>query len=174
MILQKAPSWSSTAYHNNEQIDISSEEYTGKWYILYWYPLDFTLICPTEIREFQRLLHAFEREDTAIIGCSTDSFHSHRAWFSETPTFFKPITHPVLADTSHHVTRAFGMLNEARGVAFRGTVIVDDKGIIRSEAANDTTVGRNPSEVLRTLEALRAGGVCGVNWNKGDAFLGKL
>ena len=172
MILQKAPSWSAEAYHNGEKVKISSADYEGKWYVLYWYPLDFTLICPTEIREFQRLQTAFEREGTAVIGCSTDSFYSHRAWLAETPTFFKPITHPVIADTSHEVTRAFGMLYEAKGIAFRGTVVVDDSGVVRAFAANDTTVGRNPSEVLRTVEALRAGGVCGVNWKKGDAFLG--
>ena len=171
MILQNAPAWSSTAYHNKKQIEISSEDLTGRWYVLFFYPLDFSMICPTELREFQRLNKSFAAEETTIIGCSTDSFYSHRAWFAETPTFYKPITYPILADTSHAVTKAFGMLNAAKGTAFRATVIVDNTGVVRSLAVNDDSVGRNPSDVLRTLQALRSGGLCGVNWTQGDGFI---
>lgn len=171
MILQTAPRWSSPACHEGKKIHLSSEEYAGKWYVLFWYPLDFSMICPTELREFQRLKSAFEAEEVSIIGCSTDSFYSHRAWFNETPTFFKPITFPVLADTSHAVTRAYGMLNAIEGTAFRGTVVVDEQGVVRSYAINDVSVGRNPSEVLRTVQALRSGGLCGVNWQKGEGLI---
>lgn len=170
MIGQPEPAWKGTAYVRGEERTISNEDYRGRWHVLYWYPLDFTFVCPTEIRGFQSLLGEFEREGIAVIGVSTDSFYSHRAWFADRDTFPKEITHPILADTSHVVSRAFGVLKEDEGVAYRATVIVDDAGIVRSIAMNDLSVGRSPKEVLRTVEALQSGGLCGADWHKGEAF----
>ena len=107
-----------------------------------------------------------------MIGVSTDSFFSHKAWFADRKTFPQEITHPVIADTNHAVSRAFGVLKEDQGVAYRATVIVDDKGIVRSVAMNDLSVGRSPQEVLRTVQALQSGGLCGADWKKGDKFVG--
>src|SRR5262249_57923716 len=102
------------------------------------------------------------------IGVSTDSFFSHKAWFADRKTFPQEITHPVIADTNHAVTRAFGVLKEDQGVAFRATIIVDDKGIIRSVSVNDLSVGRSPNGILRTVQALQSGGVCGAGGEKGE------
>ena len=167
---QPEPAWSAVAHVNGEQKTISNGDYKGKWHVLYWYPLDFTFVCPTEIKGFQSLTKDFADEGVAVIGVSTDSFYSHKSWFTDRKTFPDQITHPVLADTSHTVSRAFGVLKEDEGIAYRATVIVDDKGIIRSIAVNDLSVGRSPKEVLRTVEALRSGGLCGADWKKGDTF----
>jgi peroxiredoxin (alkyl hydroperoxide reductase subunit C) len=172
MIGKPEPAWKGVAYAKGEQKQISSDDYRGKWHVLYWYPLDFTFVCPTEIKGFQSLLGDFQDDRVSIIGVSTDSFFSHKAWFADRKTFPQEITHPVIADTNHEVTRAFGVLKEDQGVAFRATVIVDDKGIIRAMSVNDLSVGRSPQEILRTVQALQSGGLCGADWKKGQAFAG--
>jgi len=171
MIGQREPEWHATAYVNGAEKQISSRDYAGKWHVLYWYPLDFTFVCPTEIKGFQALLGEFRADDIEVIGVSTDSFYSHEAWFADRKTFPQEITHPVIADTNHELSKAFHVLKEDDGIAYRATVVVDDKGVIRSIAVNDLSVGRNPGEVLRTVQALQSGGLCGVDWNKGDAFV---
>ena len=172
LIGTKAPAWKAGAYKNGEKVTVSSDELKGKWYVLYWYPLDFTFVCPTEIRGFEALKDEFADDGVAVIGASTDSFFSHKAWFNDGKTFPDGVSHPVLADTNHAVTRAFDMLKESDGIAYRGTVIVDPEGVVRSVAINDTGVGRNPHEVLRTVQAFQAGGLCGADWKKGDKFVG--
>jgi alkyl hydroperoxide reductase subunit AhpC len=172
MIGKKAPQWSSTAYVKGDEKEVKSSDFAGKWYVLYWYPLDFTFVCPTEIKGFQELLEDFEDDGVAVIGASTDSYFSHKAWFADRQSFPQEITHPVLADTNHSVSRAFDVLKEDSGVAFRATMIVDPDGIVRSEAINDLSVGRSPREVLRTLQALQSGGLCGADWEKGKTFVG--
>ncbi len=172
LIGQKAPEWRAPAYLNGEEKILSNADLAGKWYILYWYPLDFTFVCPTEIKGFQGLLEDFSDDGVDVIGCSTDSFFSHKAWFADRETFPQEISHPVLADTNHAVTRAFGVLKEDAGVAYRATVVVDPEGVVRSVAVNDLDVGRSPNEVLRTVQALQSGGLCGADWKKGERFVG--
>ena len=172
LIGQKAPDWTAKAHVRGEQKTISSADYKDRWHVLYWYPLDFTFVCPTEIRDFERLLPDFADDKVAVLGVSTDSFYCHKAWFADRKTFPVEITHPVLADTSHALSRAFGVLKEDEGVAYRATAIIDDKGIVRAISVNDLAVGRNPQEVLRTVQALLSGGLCGASWKKGDRFVG--
>jgi peroxiredoxin (alkyl hydroperoxide reductase subunit C) len=171
MIGQPEPAWKGTAYVNGEEREISSADYEGRWHVLYWYPLDFTFVCPTEIKGFQSLLDDFADDGVEIIGVSTDSFYSHKSWFADRNVFPEKVTHPILADTNHAISRAVGVLKEDQGVAYRATVIVDDQGIIRSIALNDLSIGRSPKEVLRTVQALQSGGLCGANWQKGEAFV---
>src|SRR3970040_2063847 len=106
----KAPAWTAPAYVKGEQKTLGNKDFAGKWHVLYWYPLDFTFVCPTEIKGFQDLLGDFEDDDVKVIGVSTDSFSPHKAWFADRKTFPKEITHPVIGDTSHTVSRAFGVL----------------------------------------------------------------
>lgn len=171
MIGDPEPAWKATAYVKGEQKMLSNEDYIGKWHVLYWYPLDFTFVCPTEIRGFQSLAGDFGDDGVEVIGVSTDSWFSHKQWFADRKTFTEEITHPVLADTNHSVSRAFGVLKEDQGVAYRATVVVDDKGVIRSVSVNDLSVGRSPHEVLRTVQALQSGGLCGAEWKKGEKFV---
>jgi peroxiredoxin (alkyl hydroperoxide reductase subunit C) len=149
---------------------IDSAQLADKWHVIYWYPLDFTFVCPTEIREFERLMSEFDADDVQVIGVSTDSVHSHRAWLEDRDIFPSPISHPILGDTSHSVSRAFGVLDASTGTAYRATVIIDDQGIVRSISVNDVQVGRSPAEVLRTVQALLSGGLCGADWRQGDRF----
>jgi peroxiredoxin (alkyl hydroperoxide reductase subunit C) len=166
------PEWCVTAYVEGKEKEITSRDYQGKWHVLYWYPLDFTFVCPTEIRGFQSLLEDFRAEGVEVIGVSTDSFYSHQAWFADRKTFPQEITHPVIADTSHALSRAFGVLKEDQGIAYRATVVIDDQGLVRALGVNDLSVGRNPAEVLRTVQALQSGGLCGTDWQKGGDFVG--
>ncbi len=172
LVGQKSPEWTATAYVNGEQKEINSKDYAGKWHVLYWYPLDFTFVCPTEIRGFQALLSDFQDDGIEVIGASTDSFFSHKAWFEDGSTFSDKITHPVVADTSHAFSKAFGVLKEDLGAAFRATVIIDPEGVVRSMVVNDLSAGRSPSETLRTVQALQSGGLCGADWKKGENFVG--
>lgn len=172
LVGNKAPEWTATAYVNGEEKTVSSADFKGKWHVMYWYPLDFTFVCPTEIRGFQALVNEFKEEGVDVIGCSTDSFFSHLNWFKDKSTFAEEITHPVIADTNHAVSRAFGVLKEDLGAAFRATVIVDDQGVVRSMVVNDLSAGRSPKETLRTVQALQSGGLCGADWSKGDDFVG--
>lgn len=171
LIGKKAPEWTAKAYHNGKEVTVSNKDYAGKWHVLYWYPLDFTFICPTEIKGFQELTSEFADEGIAVVGASTDSFHSHKAWFADRNTFPQEITHPVIADTNHAVTKAFDILKEEDGIAYRGTVVVDPNGVVRSVTINDTNAGRSPKETLRTVQALMSGGLCGADWHKGEKFV---
>lgn len=170
LVGKPTPEWTATAYVKGQEKKVSSKDYKGKWHVLYWYPLDFTFICPTEIKGFQSLLEDFSDDKIEVIGVSTDSFFSHKAWFADRKTFPQEITHPVIADTNHAVSRAFQVLKDDQGVAYRATVIVDDKGIVRSVVVNDLSAGRSPTEALRTVQALQSGGLCGADWKKGDSF----
>ncbi|MBI5481257.1 MAG: peroxiredoxin [Deltaproteobacteria bacterium] len=172
LVGKKEPEWSGVAYYNGEQKQLSSADFKGKWHVLYWYPLDFTFVCPTEIVGFQGLLGDFKDERVEVVGVSTDSYYSHKAWFADRKIFPQEISHPVIADTNHEVSKAYGVLKEEDGVAFRATVIVDDKGIVRAVSVNDLSVGRSPKEVLRTVQALQSGGLCGADWKKGEKFVG--
>jgi alkyl hydroperoxide reductase subunit AhpC len=172
LVGERAPEWCAVAYENGKEVQLSSKDFAGRWYVLYWYPLDFTFVCPTEIRGFQSLLADFAADGVAVIGVSTDSFYSHKAWLEDRKTFPDPVTHPVVADTGHSLSRAFGVLKQDQGIAYRATVVVDDNGIVRSLAVNDLSAGRSPSEVLRTVQALQSGGLCSADWKKGEAFVG--
>lgn len=172
LIGKQAPTWSAVAHVDGAQKTLSSSDFDGRWYVLYFYPLDFTFVCPTEITGFEELKTDFDDDEVAVIGASTDSFFSHKAWFADRKIFEVPITHPVLADTNHEVSRAFDVLKEEEGIAYRATVIVDDTGVVRSVSVNDTEVGRSPNEVLRTVQAFQSGGLCGADWSKGDDFVG--
>ena len=172
LVGEKAPEWSAAAFLRGEKTALDSNSLAGRWYVIFWYPLDFTFVCPTELNGFQELSEEFEDDDIALIGASTDSFYSHKAWFADRKTFPDEITFPVIADTNHSVAAAFGVLNKDEGVAYRAVVIVDDEGIIRSLSINDLDVGRSPKEILRTTQAFLSGGLCGADWKKGDSFVG--
>ena len=171
MIGKQAPDWSATVYDNGEKKTMGGEDLKGGWYLIYWYPFDFTLICPTEIVGFEALKEEFEDDGITVIGCSTDSYFSHKAWFADKAIFPAGVTHPVIGDTTHEVTKDFNMMNKAMGVGFRGTVLVNPDGNVEMYSINGMSAGRSPSEILRTCQATQAGGLCGANWTKGDSFI---
>ncbi len=149
---------------------ISDNEYPGKWKVYFFWPKDFTFVCPTEIAAFGVLHGEFQDRDTQLLGCSTDSEFVHLAW-RQNHADLKDLPIPMLADVKRELCQKLGILDPAEGVAQRATFVVDPHNVIRFISVNDVLVGRNTQEVLRMLDALRTDELCPANWQKGDATL---
>ena len=143
---------------------------SGRWKIVFFWPKDFTFVCPTEIAAFGKLNGEFADRDAVIYGVSVDSEYVHFAW-RQTHADLKALPFPMLADIRRELGSALGVLDKAEGVALRATFIVDPEGVIRFVSVNDLSVGRNPQEVLRVLDALHTDELCPCNWQKGEAVL---
>ncbi|OIR42460.1 alkyl hydroperoxide reductase [Corynebacterium sp. NML140438] len=146
--------------------NVSLEKYEGKWKVVFFYPKDFTFVCPTEIAAFGKLNEEFEDRDTQVLGGSTDNEYSHFNWRATHPEL-KTVPFPMFADVRHDLIRALGVENEA-GVADRATFIIDPDGIIQFVSVTPDAVGRNVEEVLRVLDALQSEEVCACDWQKND------
>ena len=144
-------------------------DYRGKWVVLFFYPRDFTFVCPTEIEAFARLHSRFTTEDAVVLAASTDSYYCHKAWY-ETDRRLASVEYPIIADSALQLSATLGVLRED-GAAMRATFILDPEGIVRHILVNDLDVGRNPEETLRTLQALRMGTLCPVSWYPGQPTL---
>lgn len=167
---EKAPEFNAVlAYHAGEIHEVSLKDYKGKWVVLFFYPRDFTFICPTEIKEFAHLEEQFKKHKAMIIGASTDSEHSHRAWFERDLPMVK---YPVLADTTQKISADYNIL-APDGASQRGTFIIDPEGVLRWMMVSDNSVGRSVKEVLRAVAALQTGELCPVEWEPGTKTLGK-
>ena len=142
----------------------------GKWKVLFFWPKDFTFVCPTEIAAFGKLNTEFNDRDAVIYGVSIDSEFVHLAWRNNHADL-KNLPFPMLADIKRELSSSLGVLDKNEGVALRATFIVDPEGVIRFVSVNDMSVGRNPEEVLRVLDALQTDELCPCNWKKGDEFL---
>lgn len=141
-----------------------------RWMTMFWYPKDFTFVCPTEIVEFSNFKNEFDKRNCDIIGASTDSEFSHLGWMNSHPDL-KSIKIPLLADTSKSLASALDILEEEEKIAYRATFIVDPEGILRWICVNDLSVGRNVEEVIRVLDALQSGGLTPCGWKSGDDTL---
>lgn len=164
------PYFDEMAYAGGEFKRVRLADYAGKWVVLFFYPRDFTFVCPTEIRGFATHEKEFTDKNAVVIGASTDSEHSHKAWFERDLPMVK---FPVLADTAHRVSRAYGVLLEDTGEALRGTFIIDPDGVLKYVVISDLNVGRSVKETLRVLEALQTGERCPIEWEPGSSTLGK-
>ena len=149
---------------------ISSDDHPGKWRVVFFWPKDFTFVCPTEIAAFGKLNDEFEDRDTQILGVSIDSEFVHFQWRAQHQDL-KKLPFPMLADLKRELSQSLGILDKTEGVCLRATFIVDPEGIIRFVSVNDLSVGRNPQEVLRVLDALQTDELCPCNWQKGDDVL---
>lgn len=143
---------------------------SGKWMVLFWWPKDFTFVCPTEIAEFNNHYQDFSDRDTVLIGASTDSEFVHVAW-RRNHDDLRNLQFPMLADTSKSLASELGILEAEEKIAYRATYIVDPQGIVRWVSLYDLNVGRNVKEVLRVLDALQTDELCPCNWQKGEATL---
>lgn len=150
--------------------EVSNTTAAGKWQVYFFYPKDFTFICPTEIARFNDLNGDFVKHNAQVYGVSTDSDYVHLAWRRSHPDL-NNLQFPLISDIRRDLSIALGVLDRHAGVCTRATFIVDPEGIIRYAAANDLDVGRNPEEILRVLVALQTGELCACNWNPGDKFL---
>jgi len=169
-----APVFSGTAVVDGQFKEISLSDYAGKYVVLFFYPLDFTFVCPTEIIAFSDRAAEFKKINCEVVACSTDSHFSHLAWIN-TPRKeggLGKMSIPVLADKSTRVSRDYGVYREDDGVTFRGLFIIDDKGVLRQITINDLPVGRSVDETLRLVQAFQYtdvhGEVCPANWKPGD------
>ena len=154
---------------NKEFKQITEKDYSGKWKVVFLWPMDFTFVCPTEIAEFGKKNKEFLDRDAQVLGVSVDSHYVHLAWRNQHPDL-KAIPFPMVADLNKSLSAALGVLTP-NGVDLRATFIVDPEGIIRFVAVNDLSVGRNVDEVLRTLDALQTDELCPCNWQKGEKTL---
>jgi peroxiredoxin (alkyl hydroperoxide reductase subunit C) len=149
---------------------ITNQDYKEKWKVYFFWPKDFTFVCPTEIAAFGKLQREFRDRDAQILGGSTDSEFVHLAWRQHHEDL-KDLPFPMLADVKRDLCQALGILDPQEGVAQRATFLVDPHNVIRFVSVNDLSVGRNPEEVLRVLDALQTDELCPSNWHKGEPVL---
>ena len=194
LVGKKTPQFIAGAVINGEDIveNFSLEQYIGKKHVLlFFYPKDFTFVCPTEIHAFQEKLSEFEKRNTVVIGCSTDTEETHLAWLntSKDNGGISGVTFPIVADSSKVISLNFGVLGgeyiynsdtktwsfKGAPIAFRGTFLIDKEGIVRHESINDFPLGRNIDEYLRLIDAQlhveKYGEVCPANWEEGEAAM---
>jgi alkyl hydroperoxide reductase subunit AhpC len=149
---------------------ITLESFSGSWRVLFFWPMDFTFICPTEIAEFGRRHDEFTERGAQVLGASTDTHWVHLAWRNQHPAL-RDLPYPMLADTKRELATALGVLHKEEGVPLRATFVVDPDHVIRHVSVNDLSVGRNVDEVLRVLDALQTDQLTPCNWKKGDPTL---
>jgi len=170
----KLPAFALTAVNGTDPrtafTPVTEETYAGKWLVLFAWPKDFTFVCPTEIVGFNELYGELKDRDTELVGLSTDSDFVHAAWRQSRDDLAK-VRFPWLADIKRELSQGLGILHKDEGVALRATFVVDPEGVIRYVGVNDLSVGRNPQEVLRILDALQTDELCPCNWQKGEETL---
>jgi peroxiredoxin 2/4 len=167
---QPAPDFTMEGVSGKEFKEFSLTDYRGQWVVLFFYPLDFTFVCPTEIIGFNDHYEQFKKLNAEVLGASVDSKFSHLAWISQE---LGDLHYPLLSDITKDIARKYGILIEQKGISLRGLYIIDPNGILRYELVHDLGVGRSVEETLRVLEALQTGELCPINWKKGAKTLGK-
>ena len=174
-INKNAPGFNAQAFYKGEIKAIDLEDYKGKWVILFFYPADFTFICPTELGDLADKYEKFKEINVEVLSISTDTVFVHKAWHDKSQTI-KKINFPMVADPTTKICRDYGTYIEDEGLSTRATVIIDPDGIIKTFEMNDNSIGRNTEEILRKVQAAQfvrkhGGEVCPVNWKEGDKTL---
>ncbi len=175
LVGKNAPEFTATAVKKNEIIEnFSLSDFKGKYVVLFFYPLDFTFVCPTELHAFSERLDDFEKRNVEVIGVSIDSHFSHLAWLN-TPKAkggIQGVAYPIVSDLNKTISSDYDVLVENAGIAYRGLFLLDKDHVVRHQVVNDLPLGRNVSETLRMVDALqfteKHGEVCPANWNQGD------
>ena len=171
---EQAPKFTCDAFYKNDFPKVSLDDYSGKWVILFFYPADFTFVCPTELGELADYYEDFKKEGAEILAASTDTHFTHLAWHNSSETI-KKIKFPMLADPTGNLTRDYGVMIEEAGLALRGTFIIDPDGKLISCEINDPSIGRSSVELLRKLQAAKFvrehGEVCPASWKPGEKTL---
>lgn len=171
VINAKVPEFRVQAYHNGEFKEVTNKDIEGKWAIFFFYPADFTFVCPTELEDLQDKYAKLKEMGVEVYSVSTDSHFVHKAWH-DTSERIKKIEYPMLADPTGLLARAFGVMIEEDGMAYRGTFVVNPEGLVKIVEINDNNIGRNADELLRKVEAAQfvaahPGDVCPAKWKKG-------
>lgn len=152
----------------NDFVKVNLEDYKGKWLVMFFYPLDFTFVCPTEITGFNKKIEDFKKEGAELLAVSCDSEHSHKAWINNG---LGKLEFPMASDMTKSVSREYGILIEEEGISLRGLFIIDPEGVVRYSVVHDLNVGRSVDETLRVLKALKTGGLCPIDWEEGQNTL---
>lgn len=174
LVTKAIPNFTCKAVLNGQIQTFSSSSLAGKYWVLFFYPLDFTFVCPTEIIQFSEKAEEFKRIGCEVVGCSVDSEYSHLAW-TKVPRaeggLGSDLKIPLLADLNKKIAESFGVLLPESGIALRGLFVIDPKGIVRHSGVNDLPIGRNVDETLRLVQAIQYfdtnGEVCPANWRPG-------
>jgi alkyl hydroperoxide reductase subunit AhpC len=164
-----APVFDAEAVIGTDFSKVNLTDYKGKWVVLFFYPLDFTFVCPTEVTAFSKRLDEFSSLGAEILGASIDSKFTHLAWKEK----IGEINYPMISDITKEVSSMYGVLREEDGVSLRGLFIIDPDGVVRYQVVHDLSIGRNVDEVLRVIKALQTGELCPVDWEEGMATLGR-
>jgi len=175
LVGKNAPDFTATAVEKDQIIEgFTLSQFKGQYVVLFFYPLDFTFVCPTELHAFSDQLDAFEKRNVKVIGVSIDSHFSHLAWLN-TPKAkggIQGVAYPIVSDLNKTISRDYDVLVEGAGIAYRGLFLLDKEHVVRHQVVNDLPLGRNVSETLRMVDALqfteKHGEVCPANWNQGD------
>jgi peroxiredoxin (alkyl hydroperoxide reductase subunit C) len=175
LVGKQAPDFTmETALGNGKDFGkVSLSDYKGKWLVLFFYPLDFTFVCPTEITALSLAADTFAELNTEVLGVSTDSKFSHRAWINQDKNDggLGELKFPLAADITKSVSADYGVLIEEEGIALRGLFIISPEGELKYQVVNHNDVGRSVDETLRVLQALQSGGLCPMNWKPGQKTL---
>lgn len=166
---KQAPDFTTEGVFGNEIQKVSLKDYRGKWVVLFFYPLDFTFVCPTEITAFDSSYDKFAEMNTEVLSVSVDSVHSHKAWKKELGN----LRFGMLSDMTKEISRAYGVLVEEKGISLRGAFVIDPEGVLRMSVVHDLSVGRNVDEIVRVVQACQTGELCPVGWKPGQKTLGK-
>jgi len=170
---KKAPDFSCEAVINKKIEKVTLGSFKGKYKVVFFYPLDFTFVCPTELHAFQNRLSEFEKRNTQVVGVSIDSVFSHMAWLNKPKAQggIEGITYPLISDINKTMSRDYGVLDESQGIAFRGLFLLDKDDCVQSMVMNNLGLGRSINEVLRLVDALqhveKYGEVCPADWSSG-------
>ena len=175
MVGQPAPDFNMASTKNIDKLNenVKLGDYKGRWLALVFYPLDFTFVCPTELTAFSDRYEDLQAVGTDVIGVSTDSVFSHRAWLKTTRDSggVEGLRYPLASDITGNVSRDYGVLIEDKGIALRGLFVIDPEGILRYKVVHDLNVGRSAEETLRVIQALQTGGLCQAEWKPGQETL---
>lgn len=172
MIDRPAPQFVASAVTGSGDIEeIALKDYAGKWVILFFYPADFSLVCPTELTHLRDLLPQFTDANTVILGCSVDSVHAHKRWIRDD---LGNLGYPLLSDITKRISRDYHALLEEKGMSTRATFIINPEQIIQHYQINSSKIGRNIEEIYRLLLAIQSGQLCQSGWKKGDSHINPL
>lgn len=174
-INQKVEDFKSQVFHDGQIKEVKLSDYKGKWVIMFFYPADFTFVCPTELEEMALLYEEFKKLNAEVISVSTDTVFVHKAWHDKSPAISK-IKFPMLADPSAKVSKMFGTYIEDEGIALRGSFVIDPDGVLKAYEMHDLSIGRSADELLRKLQAAQfvrehGGEVCPAKWKPGAKTL---
>lgn len=166
---QPAPQFEAEAVIGADFSKINLDDYHGKWVVLFFWPLDFTFVCPTEVTAFSKRMDEFSALGADILGASIDSKFTHLAWKDK----IGDIRYPMISDITKEISSMYGVLREEEGISLRGLFVIDPEGTVRYQVVHDLSIGRNVDEVLRVIKALQTGELCPIDWEEGMETLGR-